>query len=185
MKPKTTIDEHGQIRDRRGEWRSGRPVYLEPLLDFPTNAKRILSWLFGVPGFFLPWFAIYMLLIGLSYAYFTPELTRMETFSPGWIAEITLRNFVLLTLWTGAFHVWLYRWRKQGRLKKYNGNWMARNSPTFMFSDQVLDNILWSYVGALFWSAYECGLWWAYANNMLPYIDFATNPIWFCLAMFL
>lgn len=182
-KPKTTIDEHGQTRDRRGEWRSGRPVYLEPLLDTPTDFKRIAKWLFGIPGFFFPWFAIYMLVIGISYAFFTPALARMETLSPGWIFEITARNVVLLTLWNGVFHLWFYKWRKQGRLKKYNANWMSKNNSTFLFNDQVWDNMFWSYSGVLFWSAYECGLWWAYANNWLPYIDFESNPVWFCLAM--
>ena len=181
--PKTTIDEHGQIRDRRGEWRSGRPVYLEPLLDTPTDVKRIAKWLFGVPGFFFPWFAIYMVVIGISYAFFTPALPRMESLSASWIFEITARNVVLLTLWNGAFHLWFYKWRKQGRLKKYNANWMSRKNSTFLFKDQVWDNMFWSYSGALFWSAYECGLWWAYANDWLPYIDFSTNPVWFCLAM--
>ena len=181
--PKTTIDEHGQTRDRRGEWRSGRPVYLEPLLDTPTDFRRIAKWLFGIPGFFFPWFAIYMLVIGISYAFFTPALARMENLSPGWIFEITARNVVLLTLWNGVFHLWFYKWRKQGRLKKYNANWMSKKNSTFLFNDQVWDNMFWSYSGVLFWSAYECGLWWAYANNWLPYIDFETNPVWFCLAM--
>ena len=181
--PKTTIDEHGQTRDRRGEWRSGRPVYLEPLLDTPTDFRRIAKWLFGIPGFFFPWFAIYMLVIGISYAFLTPALARMETLSPGWIFEITARNLMLLTLWNGVFHLWFYKWRKQGRLKKYNANWMSKNNSTFLFNDQVWDNMFWSYSGVLFWSAYECGLWWAYANNWLPYIDFETNPVWFCLAM--
>jgi sterol desaturase/sphingolipid hydroxylase (fatty acid hydroxylase superfamily) len=184
-KPETTFDEHGQERDRRGEWRSGRPAYLEPLLDFPTNPKRIFKWFFGIPGFFFPWFAAYMVIITVTYFFLTPELSRMQTLSIDWIAEITIRNIALLTIWTGGFHLWLYGWRKQGRLKKYSGNWMATNKRVFLFSDQVKDNIFWSMSGALFWSAYECGLWWGYANNLLPFSEFASNPLWFFLAMFL
>ena len=182
---KTSVDEHGQVRDRRGEWRSGRVVHLEPFLDFPLDVKRIVKTLFGFPGFFLPWFAIYMLVIGISYAFFTPELARMQTFDLAWIAEITARNLILLTIWNGAFHLWLYKYKMQGRKKKYNGKWMAKNNRIFLFNDQVYDNVFWSYSGALFWSAYECGLWWAYANGLLPYIDFETNPIWFVAAMLL
>lgn len=182
-KSKTTIDEHGQERDRRGEWRSGRPVSLEPLFDFPRNPIEILKWVFGFPGMLVPWFAIYMVMITVSYLYLTPEMTRMETFHWSWMAEILLRNSVLMVVWTGAFHIWLYRWRKQGRIKKYNGNWMAKDSPIFLFRDQVKDNVFWSMVGVLFWTAYECGLWWAYANDMLPYVDPQTNPIWFAFVM--
>ena len=181
----TSVDEHGQTRDRRGEWRSGRPVYLEPLLDFPTTPKRIFAWLFGVPGFFLPWFAVYMAIVAISYFFFTPDIIRMQTFQPGWILEITARNIVLIFICTGGLHLWLVRWKKQGRLKKYNGSWPATNKRVFLFNDQVKDNVFWSISGTLFWSAYECGLWWCYANDMLPYVSFETNPIWFLAWMFL
>ncbi|MGI9490292.1 MAG: sterol desaturase family protein [Geminicoccaceae bacterium] len=184
-KAKTFIDEHGQTRDRRGEWRSGRPVFLEPAFDFPTSPGKILKWMFGIPGYLFPWFLFYMVLITTSFLYFTPALPRMETFAPDWMAEIVLRNVVIMTLFTGSLHVWLYRWQKQGRQKKYNGNWMARNNPLFLFSDQVKDNIFWSLCGVMFWSAYECGLWWGYANGYLPYIDLQSNPIWFVLWMLL
>ncbi|MEP3279713.1 MAG: sterol desaturase family protein [Stappiaceae bacterium] len=182
-KSKITIDEHGQERDRRGEWRSGRPVSLEPLFDFPTRPVKIVKWIVGVPGFLFPWFIFYMVLITLVYFYATPEMSRMTRFQWDWMAEITVRNIVIMTLFTGSFHIWLYRWRSQGRKKKYNGHWMATNSPIFLFSDQVKDNVFWSMVGVLFWSAYECGLWWAYANNWLPYVDLESNPIWFIFVM--
>ena len=184
-KPKTTIDEHGQERDRRGEWWSGRRVYLEPFLDWPTNWTRIRGALFGFPSFFFPWFVVYMAVIGVSYAFFTPELSRMATVSPDWIAEITVRNAVILTLWNGAFHLWFYKFKMQGRKKKYSGKWMAENSSIFLFKDQVYDNVFWSYMGVLFWSAYECGLWWAYANGLIPYVSFETNPVWFVILMLL
>lgn len=184
-KPKTTIDEHGQERDKRGEWRSGRPVYLEPFFDFPLKFKKMLKSLFSFPGFFMPWFAIYMIVIGISYAFFTPEFSRMSTFEMGWMSEILLRNAVIVTFWNSAFHLWLYKYKMQGRKAKYNGKWMSTNNPIFLFKDQVYDNVFWSYVGVLFWSAYECGLWWAYSNNLLPYISFETNPVWFIVAMML
>ncbi len=66
-----------------------------PLLDTTTGIKRISKWLFGVPGFFSPWFAIYMIVIGISYLFFTPALSRMETLSVSWIFKITARNVVL------------------------------------------------------------------------------------------
>ncbi len=160
-------------------------MFLEPAFDFPTHPGRILRWMFGIPGYLFPWFLFYMVLITISFFYFTPALPRMETFAPGWIAEIVLRNVIIMTLFTGSLHVWLYRWQKQGRWKKYNGNWMASSDPTFLFNDQVKDNIFWSLSGVMFWSAYECGLWWGYANGYLPYIDLQSNPIWFVLWMLL
>lgn len=184
-KAKTTIDEHGQERDRRGEWRSGRPVHLEPVFDFPTKPMRILKWMFGFPGMLYPWFVVYMAMVFVSYFYFTPELARMSSFSADWMIEITIRNSVLMILFTGAFHLWFIRFRKQGRKKKYNGNWMSENNSTFLFNDQVKDNVFWSMTGVLWWSVYECGLWWGYANGLLPYIDFQSHPVWFVALMLL
>ena len=182
-RPKTTIDEHGQVRDRRGEWRSGRPVFLEPLFDWPTTPIKIAKWFFGIPGFLLPWFAVFLVLITVSFFFFTPEMVQMETFGIGWMFEILVRNVVLMWAFTGAFHLWLYSWRKQGRLKKYNANWMAKDSPTFLFRDQVKDNIFWAMIGTVIWTAYECVMWWAYANGWMPYLNPMEHPIWFCVIM--
>jgi sterol desaturase/sphingolipid hydroxylase (fatty acid hydroxylase superfamily) len=100
----------------------------------------------------------------------------------GWIAEILMRNIVLVSLFTGGFHLWLYRWRAQGRRTKYNGNWLAKNDKRFLFNDQVYDNVFWSLVGVVIWSIYEVLLWWGYANSALPQTD---NPIWFVAWMLL
>lgn len=182
-RPKTTIDEHGQERNRRGEWWSGRPVYLEPLLNDPLNLPKIVKWLTGFPGFFAPWFALYMVVIGVSYAWFTPDMARMETLQLGWMGEILLRNLVIMWLWTGAFHLWFIKFRMQGRQKKYNANWQAKDNATFLFNDQVYDNVFWSQIGTLIWTIYECGLWWGYANGWLPYLSPSEHPILFCLLM--
>jgi sterol desaturase/sphingolipid hydroxylase (fatty acid hydroxylase superfamily) len=182
-KPKSSIDEHGQNRDRRGEWRSGRPVWLEPLFDRPKDINGLFRWMFGFPGMLYPWFAIFMLLIGSCYIYFTPDLARMKTFEWSWIIEIFVRNFMLIFLWNSIFHFWFIKFRMQGRKKKYNGNWMSTNNSTFLFSDQVYDNIFWSSCGVLFWSTYECGLWMMYANDTIPFVSFDTNPVYFCLWM--
>ncbi|MGI9436412.1 MAG: sterol desaturase family protein [Geminicoccaceae bacterium] len=182
-KPKTTTDEHGQVRDRRGEWRSGRPVYLEPLLDDPANFKKIFNWLTSFPGFFVPWFALYMIVIGASFVWFTPAMERMQALEFGWMAEILLRNLVILWIWNGAFHLWFYSLKMQGRLKKYNANWQSTESGIFLFNDQVYDNVFWAPVGLVIWTAYESMLWWGYANNWLPYLEPSEHPIIFGLLM--
>lgn len=184
-KTQHTIDEHGQKRDRRGEWWSGRPVYLEPLFDDPTNFKKIFKWFTGVPGFFFPWFAFYMLLIGVSYVWFTPAMERMQTLQPAWMAEILLRNVVLLWIWFGAFHLWFYSFKVQGRLKKYNAKWQATDNQKFLFNNQIHDNIFWAHSGTVIWTLYECGLWWGYSNDVLPYLDPREYPVLFCVLMIL
>ena len=175
-------DEHGQARDRRGEWRPKKPAGFMPLLDWPQRPAAVAKWFFGVPGFLAPWYAIYVALTCIAYFVFTPELARMETLALDWVLLILLRNITLVTIFTGGLHLWLYRVRGQGRKTKYNGNWMAKNDRRFLFHNQVFDNVFWSMIGTLVWSLYEIGLWWGYANGALPY---SANPVWFVLWMIL
>lgn len=179
---RTDVDEHGQTRDRRGEWRSGRPVRFFPLLDWPQKPMVVLKWFFGAPGFLVPWFAIYLVITLAAYLFFTPEMSRMEVLQPGWALEILLRNVVLVTVFTGGLHLWLYRFRGQGRLTKYNANWMAKDDKRFLFNDQVYDNVFWSMVGTAIWTLYEIGFWWGYANSALPQ---SSSAIWFVLWLLL
>ncbi|MBT8459299.1 MAG: sterol desaturase family protein [Boseongicola sp.] len=178
----TQTDEHGQVRDRRGEWRPEKPAGFMPLFDWPQKPLNILKWFFSVPGFFAPWYAIYVALTCFAYFVLTPELAQMETLSLDWVSLILLRNIALITVFTGGLHVWLYRVKGQGRKTKYNGNWMAKKDRRFLFQNQVYDNVFWSMVGTLVWSIYEIGLWWGYANGVLPY---SANPVWFVLWMIL
>jgi len=179
---KANVDEHGQSRDQRGEWRSGAPVKFMPLFDWPTTPRIVAKWFIGVPGFLFPWYGIYLALTLVAFFFFTPELARMQTLAPGWALEILTRNVVLVWLFTGGLHLWLYQIRGQGRKTKYNANWMAKNDKRFLFNDQVYDNVFYSMLGVLVWSIYEVLLWWGYANGVLPYTD---NPVWLVLWMLL
>lgn len=180
-----TIDEHGQTRDRRGEWRPEAPVRFMPLLDFPTRPGVIARWFFGVPGFLLPWFGLYLGITLVAYAFFTPELNRMQSLQPGWILEILARNLVMVGLFTVGLHLWLYRWRKQGRKAKYNANWPLERDKRFLFNNQIYDNVFWSQIGVVVWTGFEVMLWWGYANEALPFSSLAQNPVWFVLWLLL
>ncbi|PTX56423.1 C-5 sterol desaturase [Litoreibacter ponti] len=181
----TQIDEHNQPRDRRGEWRPNRAVRFMPLFDWPTTPRTLAKWFFGIPGFLVPWYAIYLGFTLVAYLWFTPEIARMQSLSPGWALEILARNVVMVTLFTGGLHLWLYRLRGQGRWAKYNGSWPAERDKRFLFNNQVYDNVFWSIVGVVIWTGFEVGLWWGYANGALPFSGVAENPVWFVLWMLL
>ena len=171
-RPKETIDEHGQVRDRRDEWRTGNALYEEPVFVWPPRPKELLKWLFGWPGYLWPWNAVYVGICAVAYFWLTPPLETMATLQIDWIALIFARNVALLLLVAGGLHLWLWRWKKQGRKYKYNGRWQDQQDSTFLFGNQVWDNMFWSIVsGCTIWTAYEAGLWWAYANDWLPYSD--------------
>lgn len=124
-------------------------MFLDPLFDWPTNPIRIAKWFFGIPGFLLPWFGLFIILITVSYFFFTPEMVQMESFHIGWMFEILVRNIVLMWAFTGVFHLWLYSWRKQGRLKNIMQiGWQKTAQPFYfgiklkiIFSGQWLEQL--------------------------------------------
>ena len=89
------------------------PMRPPTLRGGPLKAVRTiwdLVWMTMWPyGFF------YAGLAALVWNVFTPAMERMERFAIGWIAEIYLRNVVLLLVSAGGLHLWLYVRRAQGK----------------------------------------------------------------------
>ena len=101
-------------RDKRGDWTPPDPIGYAPIFDGPFRPLAILKWIFGYPGFFLPWNVFYMAVPIITWAYFTPAVETMQSFAVGWIAYIFIRNVILTFLVVGAWHVWLYYKQAQG-----------------------------------------------------------------------
>jgi sterol desaturase/sphingolipid hydroxylase (fatty acid hydroxylase superfamily) len=170
-------------RDKRGDWRPAVPLHLAPLFDWPTKPVAIFKWLFGYPGYFLPWGVIYMAIPVVTWLWLTPALDTMKTFQVGWVAFILARNYALVILVYGAWHLRLHVQRAQGVDYKYSNKWLARDNPIFLFRNQALDNTFWVLASAVpIWTAYEAATLWAYANQKLPYVDWAAHP-YYCVAL--
>jgi len=170
-------------RDKRGDWKPDEPIGLAPLLDWPARPMAILNWLFGYPGFFLPWGVIYMVIPIITWEYLTPSMERMRTFEPWWIAYILARNYAFVLAVVGAWYIRLYVQKAQGTEFKYTSKWLARDNPIFMFRNQFLDNVFWTVASAVpIWTAYEVITLWLYANHLIPYVTFRDHPI-YCVVM--
>lgn len=172
--------------DSRGNWSPDAKISYGPFFSWPPQLASIIKWLFGFPGYFLPWNVLYAVAAILIWQFLTPSL---ETFSANmsyWIAAILLRNIVLAVLVYGGWHLWLYVWRKQGTAFKYNKNWPKENASVFLFNNQTADNMFWTLVsGVPIWTAYEVLLLWAYASGHITLISFSAHPIGFVLLFFL
>ncbi|MFN0191163.1 MAG: sterol desaturase family protein [Aestuariivirga sp.] len=173
-------------RNKRGDWKPDNPLTIAPVFVWPPKPLAFLKYLFGYPGYFLPWGIIYMAVPTITWLYFTPAMADMKTFAPGWIAYILIRNFILITavivLWQGWLH-----WKKaQGTDWKYTNKWFARDNPIFLFRNQTLDSLFWTYVSAVpIWTAFEVFTMWLYANAYIPYVSAAEHPIYFVFMMVL
>ena len=170
--------------DSRGEWRPAEAPADAPLWAWPPRPLKTLRWIFGYPGYLWPWNAIFMVLAVVTWLYTQPELTRMAELRVDWIAQIFFRNLGLLLVFTGGWHLWLYKFRGQGSKYKMSPKWLSDEKSTFLWGRQLWDNIFWSIAsGVTIWTAYEVLMMWAYANDVIPYLDWEKEPIAFALIL--
>lgn len=172
------------VRDRRGDWRPPDALKPTPFAQWPVRLVPLVKWVFGYPGYLLPWALLYIALGALTWRYLTPELTQMKTLEVGWITFILARNLAIVVLVTSAWHGWLYVQRSQGTDYKFNDRWLATDNPTFLFNNQLHDNLFWTLLsGVPVWTAYEVLMLWAFANGYLPSVDWGAHPIYCALLL--
>ena len=172
--------------DARGNWVPDRPISYGPAFAWPPKPKALVKWFFGFPGYLLPWNIPYALLAIFIWVYLTPPLEHFQTLSLSWFAVILVRNIVLAILVYGAWHMWLYVWRKQDTEYKYNRKWPDENAERFTFNNQTKDNMFWTLAsGVPIWTCYEVLLLWAYANGHATLVNPSENPLSFMALFFL
>ena len=160
------------------------PIQVSPLFQWPLRPMAILRW------FWDSWFLISEKLIivaiaWISWTYFQPSLEVAQTLAPGWIAQMWLRNMVLIGAVAGGLHLWFYRYRAQGDTLQYDARDISKGR-AFTFQRQVWDNAFWTLAsGVTIWTAYEVMFIYAFANGWLGVLSFAANPIWFIALFFL
>lgn len=179
------MDEKTFGTESRSNWAPHKPITYGPLFAWPWNAKAVVKWLFGFPGFLFPWTVVYSALAIVVWLWLTPSLEIMKSLSPDWVLFILVRNLVLAFVVYGGWHLWLYSWKRQGTRFKYNKQFPSEQSRGFRFGSQTRDNMFHTLAsGVPIWTAYEVLLLWAYANGYAPLISFESHPIWF-VAVFL
>ena len=62
-------------RDKRGNWRPSKKLTTGPLFELPPNLKKILAWL---PGYFVPWNALFFGLAAAFWFWLTPAKETMK-----------------------------------------------------------------------------------------------------------
>ena len=179
---KSKAEINGYI-DSRGEWRPENPISYAPVFTWPPIIARFLVWLIN---YLFTWNLIYLAVVLVSYYFLQPPLEEMKTFRWSWIAIIFLRNMGLVWIVYGGWHLYLYKYRKRGREAKYSPRWQSTNGSTFLWNDQVYDNVFWACASAVpIWTAYEVLTFWLYANEKIPYLDFQEHPVYFALLFLL
>ncbi len=165
-------------RNARGEWRPPDPITLPPLHRRPRNAKAILNWFFGFPGFLWPQNVFWLAVSVVTWLFLTPDLSAMATFEFWWVGIILVRNLGLTLALFGGMHLYLYILRGQGTHLKYTDKPLATGTRRFLFQDQVRDNMFRSLVFAVpIFTGFEVLTYWMFANGALGLFEIAS-PFW-------
>ncbi|NNF77257.1 MAG: sterol desaturase family protein [Rhizobiales bacterium] len=155
------------------------PVQASPLFSWPPKPLNYLKWVAD------RWFAIaensiLVIVATISWFWFQPGLEESKTLAFGWIAEMYVRNFILLLCVAGGLHLYFYTWRRQKQDLQYDTRELKAPSRAFTFKSQLFDNMFWSLgSGVAFWTAYEALMFWGMANGYAPMLAWSTNPVWF------
>ena len=160
------------------------PIPVSPIMNWPPQPFEFLRWISRY------WLALGAVTIEFALAWaiitwFHPDTEAMQTLDWQWVSQIYLRNIVLIFLAAGGLHLWFYVLNGQGKKLKFDSKDLAKDRPSFLFRDQVRDNMFWTLAsGVTFWTLYEVGYFWASANGLTPILAFPDNPIWF-IALFI
>ncbi len=163
--------------------------------DLPLKDPSIFSWP-PSPGFLARWFArnwltlservmIVILAVAAFYLLY-PSLETAQTFAIGWIVQTWAVNMGLMIAIAGGLHWYFYMLKGQGQTLKFDKRPQAKGNRLWNFSNQVHDNMFWSLgSGVAQITAFQVLTMWLMANGYAPTITFASNPVWFLVALIL
>lgn len=170
-------------RDARGYWKPKERLAYPRVLVWPPDPRGILRWL---PGYLMPWNALYLVIAFIAWRWLTPPLAEMKTLEIWWAGAILARNLAIVAILDGLMHLRLYVRRAQGTTFKYDQRWPDAPHRAFLFSHQTLDNMVFTLaVGVPVWTAYEVLTLLAMANGVIPVVDWAAHPIYCAVLLFL
>ena len=69
-------------RDRRGDWAPKARIAYPPVLTWPAKPVAALRWIFGWPGYFMPWNMLYFLVALVVWVYLSPPMQAMADLEP-------------------------------------------------------------------------------------------------------
>jgi sterol desaturase/sphingolipid hydroxylase (fatty acid hydroxylase superfamily) len=172
-------------RDKRGDWRPYARIEFPPVFVWPMQAARFARWIFGFPGYFLPWNCFYAI-VSLGLWQVMPSVETMKTFALPWVAYLLALNAAMVFLFYGALHFRLYIQKRQGKAFKYNAKWPSTNNSAFLFGNQTKDNIAWTFLSAIpIVTAYQAIFMWAFANGYIKILNLDEYPFYFIILMIL
>jgi len=167
-----------------GGWAPELPITVPAPLLWPPQPMKVLKYLFGFPGLYFPWLALYALIAFGIWTLLQVTGSDLRHLSAVWIALVVGCNAVITASFYGAWHYWLYVRRSQGIQFKYNPNWPKDSSDKFLFGRPTASNVFWTLCSAVpIWSAYLALTLWAQATGLTPATSWSQSPIYCTVLM--
>ncbi len=170
---------------RQWNYRPNVPIQASPIFQWPPKPAKIGKWIWD------RWFVLgeNIILVGLAtlcWFYFQPSLEEAKTLGVGWIAQMFIRNLILITIVAGGLHLYFYAKKHQADRLKFDPREFVAKGRTFTLGNQVHDNMFWTLTsGVAFWTGFEVLMFWAMANGYVPMLLWSENPVWFVALLFL
>jgi sterol desaturase/sphingolipid hydroxylase (fatty acid hydroxylase superfamily) len=174
-----------EIPDSSGDgWHPEVPITVPPPLLWPPRPVKVLAYLFGFPGLYFPWLALYALIaLGL---WLVLEFARADFthIFAGWPLLLLACNELLAIVFYGTWHYRLYSRRSQGTKFKYNPSWPREHDERFLFGRQTRSNVFWALgSGIPIASAYMVLTLWAQATGIAPVTTWQSSPVYCTVLM--
>jgi sterol desaturase/sphingolipid hydroxylase (fatty acid hydroxylase superfamily) len=168
-----------------GGWTPALPLTVPAPLLWPPQPIRILQYLFGFPGLFFPWLALYAAIAFGLWSVLAAAGADLTRLSAGWILPLFACNEALAVIFYGAWHYVLYGRRFQATQYKYNASWPREQSEHFLFGKPLLSNVLWSLMsGVPVWTIYLVLTLWAQATGLAPTTSWSQAPVYCSFLLF-
>ena len=181
------MSEQSRVTSSSAEWNYTPEL---PLAD-PSIFKRNVGLKFLAVWLLQNWLmlserVIMVILAVLLWVIAYPSLVSCKVFAVGWIAQVWAINIGLMLVIAGGLHWYFYIMKRQGKALKFDHREPAKGNRLWSFSDQVHDNMFWSLSsGVAQLTFFQVITMWLMANDYVPVVSFAENPIWFLLAILL
>ena len=129
---------------------------------------------------------IWLIIILISWFFFTPSYEVVKNINFEWIFKIFVRNFFIIFIFYGLYHLHYYKLKRQGNSFKYNIKFFEKDSSKFLFKNQLKDNLFWVFISALpIWTFYEVLTLWVFANNYVYFLTWNLYPVYLTIFFFL
>lgn len=159
-----------------GGYRPELPFPLAPVFEWPPRLWALLKWL---PSYLWPWQALFFAIAAGCWVLLSPAPAELKNWSAHWVSMLFIRNGLVVIAFVATWHFWLYVRKSQGTEYKYSNKWLAVDDPTFLFRDQLWDNVFWTVCSAVpILTAYEAVTLWLHSNHYVPAVAWDTNPVY-------